>query len=159
MLFFGIIDPTDRPVDTLPLYRTYCSLSNSSQTMSGYYVERELLPCTCECEYRAHGSRPFNLTGQHGPFLKSTGEILLNDQRQGSKHDSDMRVIHFLKSTCDMEENKRQRHVTLPFLKIDMRHGDPPPRQGPQPGGVGGPLWWFGPCTCMTKVGVTFVII
>ena len=35
--------------------------------------------------------------------------------------------------TCDMpisyiEENKRQRHVTLSFLKIDMRHGDPPSR-------------------------------
>ena len=45
--------------------------------------------------------RPLNLTGRHG---------------------------HFLKSTCDLEENKRQRHVSLRLLKIYMRHGDPPPK-------------------------------
>ena len=27
---------------------------------------------------------------------------------------------------CDNEENKGHRHVTLPFLKIDMRHGEFP---------------------------------
>ena len=48
--------------------------------------------------------------------------------RQENKNDSDMGHAHFLNSTCDMEENKRQRHVTLPFLKIDMRHGEFPSR-------------------------------
>ena len=48
--------------------------------------------------------------------------------RQENKNDSDMRHAHFLNLTCDKEENKRQRHVTLSFLKFDMRHGDPPSR-------------------------------
>ena len=51
--------------------------------------------------------------------------------RQENKKDSDIRHAHFLNSTCDTGENKRQRHVTLPFLKIDMGHGDPPPVKGP----------------------------
>ena len=34
----------------------------------------------------------------------------------------------FLNSTFDMGINKRQGHGTLSFLKIDMRHGDPPSR-------------------------------
>ena len=41
---------------------------------------------------------------------------------------SDMGHNHFLNSTCDIEENKRQRRATLPFLKMDMR----PPIKGPQ---------------------------
>ena len=39
---------------------------------------------------------------------------------------SDMGHIHFLYSTCDIEENKQQRDATLPFLKMDMRHWGPP---------------------------------
>ena len=74
-----------------------------------------------------YGPRPFNSTGRHGHFLESTGDTRLSDMRQENKTDSDMRHAHFLNSTCDMEENKRQRHVTLPFLKMDMRHRDPPP--------------------------------
>ena len=35
---------------------------------------------------------------------------------------------HFLNSTGDKGGIKRQRHVTLAFLKIDMRHQDPPSR-------------------------------
>ena len=34
----------------------------------------------------------------------------------------------FLNSTGDMGNNKRQRHATLAFLKIDMRHQDLPSR-------------------------------
>ena len=41
--------------------------------------------------------------------------------RQGTEIDTDMRPCHFLNSTCDMGINKRQRHATLPFLKIDRR--------------------------------------
>ena len=36
---------------------------------------------------------------------------------------------HSLNSTGDRESIKRQRHATLAFLKIDLRHQDP--RQGP----------------------------
>ena len=36
-----------------------------------------------------------------------------------------------------MGKNKRHRHATLAFLKIDMRHGDPPSR-APLGGGGGG---------------------
>ena len=32
----------------------------------------------------------------------------------------------FLNLTSDITENKRQRHATLPFLKIDKRHWGPP---------------------------------
>ena len=39
-----------------------------------------------------------------------------------------MGLWHFLNSTGDMGNNKRQRHATLTFLKIDMRHQDPPSR-------------------------------
>ena len=34
--------------------------------------------------------------------------------------------MRFLNLIGDIRKNKRQRHVTLPFLKIDMRHRDPP---------------------------------
>ena len=44
----------------------------------------------------------------------------------GGKKDSDMRHDYFLNSTCDIGENKRQRHATETFLKIDMRHREPP---------------------------------
>ena len=33
---------------------------------------------------------------------------------------------HFLNSTYDIVENKRQSNTTLQFLKIDMRHLGPP---------------------------------
>ena len=48
------------------------------------------------------------------------------DMRQGSEKYSDMRQGYFLNSTCDMAINKRQRHATLTFLKIDTRHWGPP---------------------------------
>ena len=60
--------------------------------------------------------------------------------RQGFKKYSDMRQAYFLNLTCDMAINKRQRHATLPFLKIDTRHWGPPVK-GPSSGigdGVGG---------------------
>ena len=72
-----------------------------------------------------NGPRPLNLTQQHGPFLKWTGDIRLSDMRQWTEIDRDMRHCHFLDLTCDMGINKQQRHATLPFLKIDRRHGDP----------------------------------
>ena len=46
--------------------------------------------------------------------------------RQGPEIDSDMRHCQFLNLTGDMGINERQRHATLPFLKINGRHGDPP---------------------------------
>ena len=47
---------------------------------------------------------------------------------QGGKKDSDMRHDYFLNSRCDIGGIKRQRHVTLAFLEIDMRHRDPGPQ-------------------------------
>ena len=37
-----------------------------------------------------------------------------------------MGCSHFLNLTCDIEESKRQRHVTLAFLKLICDIGDPP---------------------------------
>ena len=48
--------------------------------------------------------------------------------RQGGKNYSDMGHSLFLNSTCDIEENKRQGHATLPFLKFNMRHWGPQSR-------------------------------
>ena len=50
------------------------------------------------------GPRPLNLTGQHGHFLKSTGDIRLTDMRLGNKNENDMRHAHLLNSTCDVEK-------------------------------------------------------
>ena len=53
-----------------------------------------------------------------------------------------------LNLTRNISKSKRQRHVTLSFLKIDKQHRDPSPsRQGRRKGGVGGigrppPLFW-----------------
>ena len=58
------------------------------------------------------------------PFY-STSDIGPSDMRQGGKNYSDMGHGLFSNSTFDMGINKRQRRVTLAFLKIDMRHGDP----------------------------------
>ena len=44
--------------------------------------------------------------------------------QQGHKSHSDMQHDHFLNLTGDMGIKKRQRHVTLAFLKIDRRHQD-----------------------------------
>ena len=49
--------------------------------------------------------------------------------QQGFNKYSDKRQGYSLNSTCGMGINKRQRHATLAFLKIDRRHGDP--HQGP----------------------------
>ena len=46
--------------------------------------------------------------------------------RQGSTNYSDMGHILFLNSTCGIVENKRHGHSTLPFLKFDMQHWEPP---------------------------------
>ena len=59
------------------------------------------------------------------------------DMRQSFQKYSDMQQGYFLNSTCDMAINKRQRHATLAFLKIDRGHGDPPPP--PLKGPHGGP--------------------
>ena len=86
-----------------------------------------------------YGPRPLNSTRRYGPFLKSTSDIRLSDMRQGTEIDSDMRHCHFLNSTCNMALgiNERQRHSTLPFLKINRRHGDR--RHGDTP--VKGPIY------------------
>ena len=55
--------------------------------------------------------------------------------RQGGKNYSDMGHSLFFNSTCDVVENKRQGHATLPFLKFDMRHWGPPSR-GPLLAGI-----------------------
>ena len=54
--------------------------------------------------------------------------------RQGTEIDSHMG--HFLNSICDMGIKKQQRHATLPFLKIDRGHGDPPTSPIESPGSV-----------------------
>ena len=50
------------------------------------------------------------------------------DMQQRHKSHSDIRHDHFLNLTGDMGINKRQRHVTSAFLKIDRQHGHPPSR-------------------------------
>ena len=55
-----------------------------------------------------------------GIFLNSTCDIGLSDMRYGGYKCSDMGHNHFLNLTCDIEENTRQRHATLPFLKNDI---------------------------------------
>ena len=77
--------------------------------------------------YTCDGPRTLNSTRRH--FLNLTCDARLSDMRYGGKQDSDTRHGYFLNSTCDMVENKRQRHATLPLLKVDMRHRDhlPPP--------------------------------
>ena len=80
----------------------------------------------------SHGPRPVKSTGRHGHFLNSTGWHDPYRQRHWLKYWSDMGYWHFLNSTGDSGNIKQQRHETLVFLKIDMRHQDPPPpRQGP----------------------------
>ena len=59
-------------------------------------------------------------------FLKFAYDMEPIDMRQGFQKYNDMRQAYFLNSTCNMAINKRQRHVTLAFLKIDMRHWEPP---------------------------------
>ena len=49
-----------------------------------------------------------------------------------------MRQGYFLNSTCDMGINKGQRHATLVFLNIDMRHGQGPHIEGWGDGEMGG---------------------
>ena len=48
--------------------------------------------------------------------------------RQMLKNHSDMRHEHFLNWARDIVMSKQQGHATLSFLKIDMRHQDPPSR-------------------------------
>ena len=78
--------------------------------------------------YPCYGPWPLKSTGRHGHFLKSTCDIELIDMRQGFQNYSEMRQGYFLYSACDMGINKRQRHATLAFPKIDRRHEDPPSR-------------------------------
>ena len=53
--------------------------------------------------------------------------MTLSDSDMDSKKYSDMGHCHFLNSAGDKGNIKRQRHVTLGFLKTDMQHQDPPP--------------------------------
>ena len=51
----------------------------------------------------------------------------------GGKNYSDMRHGPFLNSTCDIGENKQQRHATLPFRILRKSTCDiEDPHQGPQ---------------------------
>ena len=59
-------------------------------------------------------------------FLKFDMQHGASVTRQEHKSHSDMRNDHFLNLTGDMGINKRQRHTTMAFLKIDRRHGHPP---------------------------------
>ena len=55
------------------------------------------------------------------------GDMTLSDSNIGKNNDcSDMGLWHFLNSTGDRGNIKQQIHVTLAFLKIDMRRQDPP---------------------------------
>ena len=45
--------------------------------------------------------------------------------QQGNTNYSDMGQSLLLNSTSDIGENKRQGHVTFPFLEIDRRHWEP----------------------------------
>ena len=75
-----------------------------------------------------YGPWPLKSTGRQGCFWNSTCDIGPIDIRHGFQKYSDMRQGYFLKSTGDIAINKRQKHATLAFLKIDRRHGDPPSR-------------------------------
>ena len=48
-------------------------------------------------------------------------------QHKGKKY-GDMGHSPFLNSTCDIRENKQERHVALPFHKNDLQHRGPPSR-------------------------------
>ena len=48
--------------------------------------------------------------------------------RHGGKTYSDTTHRYCLNSTCDVVENKRQRHATLPFSKSTCDMGTPPVR-------------------------------
>ena len=68
----------------------------------------------------------------------------------GAQKDSDMGCGHFLNSTGDKRNFRQQRHATLPFLKINMPHKDPPSptSRAPHPGPAnshakGGTLFFF----------------
>ena len=51
-----------------------------------------------------------------------------SDMQHGGLQCSDMGHSHFLNLTYDIDENKRQSHVTLPSLQIDTQHWGPPSR-------------------------------
>ena len=56
--------------------------------------------------------------------------------RQGDENDSDMGHSLLLNSTCDIEENKRQRTCDIAIsYKIDRGHWGPP-IESPSPGEV-----------------------
>ena len=69
-----------------------------------------------------------NLTGRHGCFFKKNRQgdmtvFFYSTRRHGPKKIVTCDMETFLKSTCNMVKNKQQKHATLAFLKIDMRHG------------------------------------
>ena len=68
-------------------------------------------------------------------YLKFGMRHRFSDMQQGGKYHSDMRHSLFLNSTCDIGENKRKGHATLPILKIDMRQWGPLIK-GPMPGWI-----------------------
>ena len=99
-----------------------CSLLTKSQLDIAASKGYELWHCPL------YGPRPLKSTGWHGHFLNSTCDMEPIDMWQGFHTYIDMRQGYFLNLTCDMAINKRQRHATLAFLKIDRRHQDPPSR-------------------------------
>ena len=48
----------------------------------------------------------------------------LSHSDMGPQKGSDTGHGHFVNSTGEEENFKQQRHATLPFLKIDIRHHD-----------------------------------
>ena len=88
----------------------------------------DFLNSTCDTGHSdmGHGGSKCNTMG-HSDFLNSTCDTGHSDMGHGGSKCNTMGHSDFLNSTCDIEENKRQRHATLPFLKIDTQHWDPPP--------------------------------
>ena len=93
-------------------------------------------PQTFSIPAQSYGPRPLSSTRRHGLFLKSTCDMSLGD------------IGHFLNSTCNIGEKKRQGHATLAFLKIDMRHRDPPSRA---PVISHQPAFWEQPVGCCIR--------
>ena len=73
-------------------------------------------------------------SGRNTGFTIDCNKLFMKDRQFGpgrryqNKYSENAQSL-FLDSTCDIEEYKRQRHATLAFIRIDMRHwGPPPPR-------------------------------
>ena len=73
-----------------------------------------------------YGTGTINLMGRHSHLLKLADDIRLRVtlNYMGVKKivTNDMSILFI--SSCDMTEDKQRIHIKLPFLKIDMQHGD-----------------------------------